>query len=265
MIHIENVSKYFGEEEVLKKINLSISSNELVVLLGPSGAGKSTLLRCINGLEQVSDGQIRINGRQITFNKRELRLIRKKVGMIFQQFNLVKRMSVLENVLCGRLAYRPTFPSLLKKFERRDYELALHYLEKVGLVDKRNARADELSGGQQQRVAIARSLVQEPDVLLADEPVASLDPRASNSILQLLNRIREEEKLTMIITLHQIDYAKQYGKRVVGLKNGEVVADMPTDVVSVDDLYQLYEDTALSSKPQEHFREAADKVVHVHA
>ncbi|WP_379191891.1 phosphonate ABC transporter ATP-binding protein [Paenibacillus solisilvae] len=258
-----DVSKNFGQEKVLNQINLTISDNELVVLLGPSGAGKSTLLRCINGLERVSAGSVSVDGKQVTTNKKELRLLRKNIGMIFQQFHLVKRMSVLDNVLCGRLAYTGTLSSIFKRFERRDYELTLHYLEKVGLVDKRNARADELSGGQQQRVAIARSLVQEPKLLLADEPVASLDPKTANSILELLSLIKNEEKLTVVITLHQMDLAKKYGKRIVGLNNGQIVADMAADLISIDELYQLYEDQALISQKQ--FSMSDQEKVAIHA
>jgi phosphonate transport system ATP-binding protein len=262
MIEIKNVSKSFGQEKVLRDINLSVSNGELLVLLGPSGAGKSTLLRCINGLEVISGGTIHVSGKEVKTSHSELRNLRKKVGMIFQQFHLIHRMSVIDNVLCGRLAYHATFPTLFKRFKSYDYEIAMHYLEKVGLSEKYNARADELSGGQQQRVAIARALVQEPNIILADEPVASLDPKTANTILELLTRIKEEEKLTIMITLHQIELAKKFGKRIIGLKDGRIMADLKAEQVSLEDLYTLYEDQEIESPS--HYQ-IEDKKVVVHA
>ncbi|ASR47462.1 phosphonate ABC transporter ATP-binding protein [Paenibacillus kribbensis] len=241
MIKVEDLVKSYGQETILNNINCSFESNDAVVLLGPSGAGKSTLLRCLNGLIEATSGSIYIDGKKLPTDKKGIRLLRKNIGMIFQNFNLVKRLTVLDNVLCGRLSYNPTLPSFFKVYKKEDYELALYYLEKVGLVDKRNQRADNLSGGQMQRVAIARALVQRPTLLLADEPVASLDPKTSHAIMDLLMEVYEEEKLTMIITLHQIDLAPKYSKRILGLNSGNIVADYRSDQVKASDLYQLYE------------------------
>lgn len=241
MIEVVDLVKSYGQETILKNINCSFASNDAVVLLGPSGAGKSTLLRCINGLVEATSGSIYIDGKRLPTKKKEIRLLRKNIGMIFQNFNLVKRLTVLDNVLCGRLSYNPTLPSFFKIYKKEDYDLALHYLEKVRLVDKRNKRADSLSGGQMQRVAIARALVQQPKLLLADEPVASLDPKTSHSIMELLMQVYEEEKLTMLITLHQVDLAPKYSKRILGLNSGKIVADYRSDQVNASELYRLYE------------------------
>ncbi|UPK41338.1 phosphonate ABC transporter ATP-binding protein [Paenibacillus pabuli] len=252
MIEVVDLVKSYGQETILNNIHCSFESNDAVVLLGPSGAGKSTLLRCLNGLVEATSGSIYIDGKKLPTNKKEIRLLRKNIGMIFQNFNLVKRLTVLDNVLSGRLSYNPTLPSLFKIYKKEDYELALHYLEKVGLVEKRNQRADSLSGGQMQRIAIARALVQQPKILLADEPVASLDPKTSHSIMDLLMEIHEEEKLTMIITLHQINLAPKYSKRILGLNSGNIVADYRSDQVNASDLYRLYENNQESGEDRKH-------------
>ncbi|HWR40679.1 MAG TPA: phosphonate ABC transporter ATP-binding protein [Patescibacteria group bacterium] len=243
MIHIKKVIKSFGNDQVLNSVSCSIENDTSTVLLGPSGAGKSTLLRCINGLVAIDSGEIVVNGVSLSHDSRKLREFRKPIGMIFQQFNLIKRISVLENVLCGRLAHMPVFKSLLSKFTQSDYELACHYLDRVGLYDKRLQRAGQLSGGQQQRVAIARALTQRPRILLADEPVASLDPKTSAIILDLLTKIREEENISLVLTLHNVDLAMNYSKKIIGLNQGQIIAQYDTDKVdarTVDTLYNQY-------------------------
>ena len=242
MIVIKNLSKSYGNDLVLNSVSCHIERNTPTALLGPSGAGKSTLLRCINGLVFAEQGQVFVDGKELQSTPKELREFRKGIGIIFQQFNLVKRLTVLENVLCGRLAYTPVFKSLLKKFSGSDYEIAGHYLEKVGLYEKRFQKVSELSGGQQQRVGIARALVQQPKVLLADEPVASLDPKTSESIMELLINISEEENITPVITLHSVDLALKYSRKIIGLNQGHVVQQYDTEKTSSQELYSLYDD-----------------------
>lgn len=225
MIFIKELSKVFdGNIHALKKVNLEVEKGEFTILLGPSGAGKSTLLRCINGLEKPTQGQIFYNDLPVIGHKNLIQ-VRKKTGMIFQQFNLVKRLNVLQNVLCGRLAYNGTLTSCLKVFPREDVELAMQCLERVGLSDKVYNRADQLSGGQMQRVGIARALAQKPDVILADEPIASLDPRSANQILDVLLNINRTDKITMIISLHFVHLVKRYARRIIGIREGRIVLE----------------------------------------
>lgn len=241
MICINNVSKSFGKELVLQSVSCRIERYTPTVLLGPSGAGKSTLLRCINGLVTIDSGQITIENVALPRHPQQLREFRKSIGMIFQQFNLIKRVSVIENVLCGRLGYTSIFQSLLTRFTNADYELACQYLDKVGLYDKRLQKAGQLSGGQQQRIAIARALMQRPKVLLADEPVASLDPKTSLVILDLLTKISEEEKISLVLTLHSVELALQYSKEIIGLNQGKIIAQYDTNKTNAKELYSVYD------------------------
>lgn len=211
------------------------------VLLGPSGAGKSTLLRCINGLVTIDSGKITLDHVELPRQPQQLREFRKSIGMIFQQFNLIHRISVIENVLCGRLGHTSVFQSLLTKFTNADYELACQYLDKVGLYDKRLQKAGQLSGGQQQRIAIARALMQRPKVLLADEPVASLDPKTAVAILDLLTRISEEEKISLVLTLHSVELALQYSRKIIGLNQGKIIARYDTAKTNANELYSVYD------------------------
>lgn len=249
MINIQNLKKNFKNETVLKDINLTIHSGEMVALLGPSGAGKSTLLRCLNGFEQPTSGIVTISGQPIPTQTKQLQIYRKKLGFIFQNFNLVNRLTVLDNVLCGRLAYTSSLKSFFKMFNKNDYELAEHYLNKVGIYEYRHKRADQLSGGQRQRVAIARALVQQPSILLADEPVASLDPKTAHSILSLLQSLKEEDDLTLIMTMHHVELAQQYAQRIIGLNQGMIKMDSPSRQISLDELYQLYENNEQNEVP----------------
>ncbi|BBB90265.1 MAG TPA: phosphonate ABC transporter ATP-binding protein [Methylomusa anaerophila] len=241
MIRMHSVNKSFGRELVLKSVSCHIERYTPTVLLGPSGAGKSTLLRCINGLVDIDSGQIIVDNIPLPRHPKKLRKFRKSIGMIFQQFNLIKNISVLENVLCGRLAYTPVLSSLLTKFTNPDYEIACYYLAKVGLYDKRYQKAGQLSGGQQQRIAIARALVQQPKILLADEPVASLDPKTATAILDLLTKIHEEEKITLVLTLHAVDLAIKYARKIIGINRGQIIAQYDTDKVNAAEIYSVYD------------------------
>ncbi|MFO7173607.1 MAG: phosphonate ABC transporter ATP-binding protein [Bacillota bacterium] len=242
MIELKGVSKVFPNGvQALRNVNLTIPDGQFVVIVGLSGAGKSTLLRCINRLVEPTEGQILADGVDITrLGEAELRAWRTKVGMIFQNFNLVNRSTVLRNVLAGRLGHTGTLRSLLGLFPRSDVELALRCLERVQLRDKAFSRADQLSGGQKQRVAIARALCQEPKILLADEPVASLDPPTSHLIMQDLKRICREDGLTVLVNLHFIDLAVEYADRIIGLRAGEVVFDGPVSDVTEKTFEEIY-------------------------
>jgi phosphonate transport system ATP-binding protein len=208
----------------LKGVSLEVERGEFLVVIGLSGSGKSTLLRCINRLHEPTSGSIRYEGRDVTrLQGAELRAYRKNIGMVFQHFNLIKRRSVIENVIAGRLASLPVWPSLMGNFSEELRAEAMANLEIVGLTEKAVMRADALSGGQQQRVAIARTLMQQPELVLADEPVASLDPATSHSVMQYLERINKEFGTTIICNLHFLSLVRQYATRVVALKDGELV------------------------------------------
>jgi phosphonate transport system ATP-binding protein len=227
MIEFQNVSKvYPNGTRGLNNINLTIGEGELVVIVGLSGAGKSTLLRSINRLHDISEGNIVINGQSITnASGSGLRRIRRGIGMIFQNFNLVKRSTVLRNVLSGRVGHHSTLRTMLGMFPAEDTQLAMDALERVNIRDKAYSRADQLSGGQQQRVSIARALAQEPQIILADEPVASLDPLTTRQVMDDLRRINRDLNITTIINLHFIDLAREYATRIIGLRAGEIVFD----------------------------------------
>ena len=225
MIQFENASvTYPGGVHALKDLTLEIPDGEMVVIVGLSGAGKSTLIRVINGLVPLSGGDVRIDGMSVRdAGPRQLREIRSKIGMIFQTFNLVKRTSVLNNVLMGRLHNTGTLRSVLGMYRPDDIEIAMRALERVDIVEKAYVRASNLSGGQQQRVGIARALAQEPTIILADEPVASLDPPTSHVVMRDLQRINRDLGITTIVNLHFLDLAKVYGERIVGMRSGELV------------------------------------------
>ena len=211
---------------VLDGIDLTVAPGEFLVVLGPSGSGKTTLLRAINRLVEPTAGSIHVAGQAVTgAPPGALREARRRMGMIFQQFNLVRRASVIDNVLAGRLGYVPSLPSLVGRFPRADRELALDCLRQVGLGDMVERRADKLSGGEQQRVAIARALAQQPAVILADEPTASLDPALTGSIMDILRRINVERGLTLLVSQHQLETALAYASRLVGLRRGRVCFD----------------------------------------
>ncbi|ULL14115.1 phosphonate ABC transporter ATP-binding protein [Paenibacillus sp. H1-7] len=242
MIQFQNVSKVYPNGTIgLKHINLTIHPGEFVVIVGLSGAGKSTLLRSMNRLHEITDGQILIDGRSIT-NARgaELRRMRRDIGMIFQSFNLVKRVSVLRNVLSGRVGYHSTLRTLLRMFPKEDIELCMKALERVNIREKAYSRADELSGGQQQRVSIARALAQEAKIILADEPVASLDPLTTRQVMDDLKRINQDLGITTVVNLHFIDLAREYATRIIGLRAGEVVFDGPVAEATDEKFSEIY-------------------------
>ncbi len=211
-------------------VDLVIRAGEFVVILGKSGAGKTTFLRALNRLVEPTAGVVRLGGREVTgADDATLRGLRRQMGMVFQQFNLVRRLSVLDNVLAGRLGWAPPLPTLAGRFPAGDRRIALECLAQVGLADFARRRADTLSGGEQQRVAIARALAQSPAVILADEPTASLDPALTSTIMDLLKRIRAERGLTLVVSQHQLETALAYATRVVGFRRGRVVFDGPPE------------------------------------
>jgi phosphonate transport system ATP-binding protein len=242
MIEFENVDvTYRGGLRALKNVSLTIGPGELVVVVGLSGAGKSTMLRAINGLVPITTGSIRVDGVQVeSASPKELRALRSNIGMIFQTFNLVNRTTVINNVLMGRLAVVPRWRSLLGLWPTAEREKALDALERVEIVEKAYVRASDLSGGQQQRVGIARALAQDPVVLLADEPVASLDPVTSHTVMSDLRRINRELGITTLINLHFLDLARTYGKRLIGLRDGELVYDGDLSDVTEETFRQIY-------------------------
>jgi phosphonate transport system ATP-binding protein len=238
ILEIEDLHKsYDSNVPVLCGINLSVHRGEFVGIIGLSGSGKSTLLRCINRLVEPSSGHIRLPAGLITGNgagtlvdvvrlkHTELRRLRRKIGMVFQQFNIVKRLSVIENVLSGGLGYQSRLRSTLRNFTRNEKRKALTNLKRVGLLDHAYRRAAELSGGEQQRVAIARTLMQEPALILADEPVSSLDPKLSGVVLDILKRVCHEDGITALVSLHTLELTREYAARVIGLKNGQICFD----------------------------------------
>ena len=242
MIIFDNVSKtYPNGVKGLSHINLTINDGEFVSIIGLSGAGKSTLLRSINRLNDVTEGEITIDGVSLTkAGKKELRKIRRRIGMISQQFNLVKRSTVQKNVLSGRLGYYSTWKSILGLFSKEDYERTKDALERVDLQDKLHSRCDELSGGQPQRVSIARTLVQQADIILADEPVASLDPVTTQKIMKDLQNINTTLGKTVIVNIHSVELARSFSTRIIALKAGETVFDGAPEELTDERLIAIY-------------------------
>jgi phosphonate transport system ATP-binding protein len=247
MLKIENLTKIYDNGfKALKNINIEVPNGQFVAIIGLSGSGKSTLLRCINRLIDPTEGRITWNGVGITAaNDEELRMIRRRIGMIFQQFNLVKRSKVITNVLSGRLGYTGTMPSLLNLFSAKDRHDALANLERVGIRDQAYKRASALSGGQQQRVGIARALMQNPELMLADEPVASLDPATSHSVMKYLELLNKEDGITVLCSLHFLSLARTYADRVIALKDGVLQFDgLPKDIDN-DRFREIYGEDAV--------------------
>lgn len=246
MLRVENLTKVFGDGTVaLKNVTFEVEEGEFLTVIGLSGSGKSTLLRCINRLIDPTEGRIVWNGMDVTAAKsQELRKIRRQIGMVFQQFNLVRRSSVMTNVLSGRLGYAHPMLSLFHIFSPADRKRAREALERVGIAEKADNRADQLSGGQQQRVGIARALMQEPKLMLADEPVASLDPVLSHSIMQYLELLNQEDGITVLCSLHFLDLVHRYATRVIGLKAGELVFDGSPDKLTPERFKEVYGEEA---------------------
>jgi phosphonate transport system ATP-binding protein len=253
MISVRRLSKtYAGTVQALRNVNIEVAAGEFLVILGPSGAGKSTLLRCINRLVDPTEGQVFHNGVEITGNRGSLRAVRRQFGMVFQQFNLVKRLSVLTNVLTGRLGYRSVWRSLVYSFPESDKRIAIECLARVNMEHKAFQRADTLSGGEQQRVAIARALAQQPMVILADEPVASLDPKIARQVLGYLREVAKELGITVLCNLHQVDYAREFAERVIGMSRGSVVFEGGAAQLSDEVLHRIYyRDPADASEEEE--------------
>ncbi len=244
---IEHLTKVYerGRVRALDDVSFEVQKGEFLVLIGLSGSGKSTLLRCVNRLVEPTSGHVILDGTDVTrLSPRALRRTRRRIGMVFQQFNLVKRSSVLANVLAGRLGYVPTWRALLGRFPKEDLERARRALARVGLLDKMYARADELSGGQQQRVGIARALMQEPELLLADEPVSALDPATSHSIMQYLEQMNRQDGVTVLASLHFLSLARRYGTRIIALKDGQVVFDGPPNAIDNAKFKEIYGEEA---------------------
>jgi phosphonate transport system ATP-binding protein len=235
------VKKYHTGDLAINGVDLKVEKGQVMALIGPSGAGKSTLIRCVNRLENPTSGEIWLNGENIVkMRSGKLRRARRNMGMIFQEYALVERLTVMENVLSGRLGYVGFWRSFLRKFPQSDINAAFGLLEKVGLDTMVNKRADELSGGQRQRVGIARALIQKPDILLVDEPTASLDPKTSRQIMRLITELCEENQLTAIINIHDVALAQMYAERIVGLREGSIVYDGSPDDLKPDVLTEIY-------------------------
>jgi len=248
VVSLEGITKRFGETVALDDASLTVRRGEVVVLLGLSGSGKSTLLRHVDGLERPTSGTVHVLGHEVTaLTGRALRELRSEVGFIFQQFELVPSLTVLENVLTGSLAAVRGPRLCLWSYGRAARAEALARLERVGLLERAYQRADTLSGGQQQRVAIARALMQRPQVLLADEPVASLDPESSDQVMALIREIAVDEGLTVICSLHQVDLALSWADRIVGLRHGAVVLDTETEGLSKAQVMEIYGRVATST------------------
>src|SRR5215471_17689351 len=261
---LDSISKIYtqgrSQIQALSKISLQVGSGEQIALLGPSGAGKSTLFRLLNATIRPTGGSLRFEGKDLAvMNGAQIRSVRRRVGTVYQQHNLVPSLTVFQNTLCGALGRWSLARTLKTMFrpEKEDLEKAIAAIESVGLADKRNARADELSGGQQQRVAIARALMQDPEVILADEPIASLDPHLADEIIHLLTRIAAENRRTLIVSIHKADLAIQWLPRAVGLRHGKLEFDLAASDVTgklLKDLYSSGATIAMKQKREAGFR-----------
>ena len=241
LLEVENLTKYYKDFRALANINFSVKRGEFVSVIGPSGSGKTTLIRCINRLIDTSFGKIRYNKQNmLSLKGRELRHARAKLGMIFQHYNLVDRLTVIENVLHGRLGYKSTISGILGIYTEREKEKAVEVLSLLGLQDYMYRRCDQLSGGQMQRVGIARALIQDPRMILCDEPISSLDPSSAKIIMDYLRKVQEELGITIFVNLHQVDVAKKYAKRILGFNSGELVFDGPPKELNSKEVYKIY-------------------------
>lgn len=242
MLKLDRLSKtYKTGDAALTDVSLTIPKGQIAGLIGPSGAGKSTLIRCINRLVEPTGGEVLLGEIDLArLGKTELRRQRRRIGMIFQEYALVERLTVMENVLSGRLGYVPFWRSFLRRYPARDIEQAYRLLDRVGLMEQADKRADALSGGQRQRVGIARALAQEPELLLVDEPTASLDPKTSRQIMRLLTEICAERDLPAIVNIHDVPLAQQFMQRIIGLRAGRVVFDGPPQELTEDALTTIY-------------------------
>ncbi len=237
----KDIRKRFGKVEALRGIDFTISNGGRVGLIGPNASGKSTLIRCINRLISPTSGSIRLDGVDVlALGSRDLRRLRRHIGMIFQEFNLIERMSVMDNVLSGRLGYVGSLRSIFRVFPRKDIQRALELLERVGLQDHVDKRADELSGGQRQRVGIARALMQEPTLLLLDEPTSALDPKISREVMGLIKSIATELRVPVLCNIHDVQLAREFSNKIIGLQDGIKMFDGPTDTLDEARLDEIY-------------------------
>ncbi|SEC62110.1 phosphonate ABC transporter ATP-binding protein [Paenibacillus sp. GP183] len=239
---IDHVTKSYGAGSLaVDDISFEVKQGEFVVIIGSSGAGKSTLLRCLNRMVEPTDGSVIFEGHDIThFKGKQIREARRRIGMIFQHFNLASRLTVMQNVMHGRLGYMSTLESVLNQYKEEDKQKAVAYLEKVGLLEHMYKRASELSGGQKQRVGIVRALMQEPSLLLCDEPIASLDPNSSKVIMDLIRDLTREQNISCIVNLHQVHVAKQYATRIIGIRKGKLVFDGPPSKLGDNTIEEIY-------------------------
>ncbi len=242
MLRILGLTKRYRTGDLaLQNIELTVPDGQVMALIGPSGAGKSTLIRCVNRLVEPTAGKVFLNRTELTdLSRKELRFARRNIGMIFQEYALIERLSVMENVLSGRLGFVGFWRSWLRRFPETDIQSAFHLLERVGLEHMVNKRADELSGGQRQRVGICRALIQDPLLLLVDEPTASLDPKTSRQIMRLICELCRERNLTVVVNIHDVQLARMFAERIVGLRQGEVVYDGSPGGLTSDVLTRIY-------------------------
>lgn len=242
MLHINGLTKtYATGTKALNNVTLTIDKPEVVAIIGPSGAGKSTLIRCINRLVEPTSGSVELKGQDLTALKgSKLRKARRHIGMIFQEYNLVERLTVMENILSGRLGYVSFWRAFRRNYPAADVSAAFQLLERVGLKGYQNTRADSLSGGQRQRVGIARALMQRPDLLLVDEPTASLDPKTARQVMRILVELADEHQTPTLVNIHDVQLAKTFANRVIGMKDGEIVFDGSPDALSESVLTDIY-------------------------
>lgn len=252
MLRITHLVKRYGSgEAVLKDLDLDVPEESLVSIIGASGAGKSTLLRCINRLVEPTSGSIELNDVELTtLGRAQLRKSRRRIGMIFQGFNLVDRLTVMENVQCGRMGYIPYWRAALRRYPGEDIERAFHLMERVGIAHYANKRADELSGGERQRVGVVRALMQDPEILLADEPTASLDPVSSRQIMELLQQLADELKLPVLINIHNVGEAREFTRRIVGMRFGRFIFDGKPQDLDNDSMDAVYRGTSAEEPEQ---------------
>lgn len=241
IIDVENLSKNYGEREILKNLSFSIERGEFISIIGESGAGKSTLMRCINGLEEINSGSIKFYKREITnLNEKEKNLVKRDMAFVFQDFNIIENLYVIENVLLPFLARKNAFQVLTNSYTKEEYERAIYCLEKVGMAKLAYTKAKYLSGGEKQRVAIARALAPNVDLILADEPISSLDEKNAHQIMGIFKRINEKKNKTIILNLHNVDMAKKYSDKILALRKGEIFFFKESEKVSEDDIKEVY-------------------------